>query len=87
MTKSARDELAKYGIAVEFIDPGTVELRSRQGVTCGYSARGYSPVIGFGADGSIMIRLAAKGIAQILINGEQFEYRDRDPSLLMAVPK
>ena len=85
MTKSARDELAKYGIAIEFIDPGTVELTSRQGVKCGYSARGYSPVIGFGVDGRIMIRLAAKGIAQILINGEPIEYRDRDPSLQMAV--
>jgi hypothetical protein len=85
MTKSARDELAKYGIAVAFIDGGTVELTSRQGVTCG--SRGYSPVIGFGADGRIMIRLAAKGIAQILINGEQFEYRDGDSSLLMAIPK
>ena len=87
MTKSARDELAKYGIAVEFIDHGTVELTSRQGVTCGYSARGDSPVIGFGADGRIMIRLAAKGIAQILINGQKFEYRDGDASLLMSVPK
>jgi hypothetical protein len=87
MTKSARDELAKYGIAAEFIDPGTVELTSRQGVKCGYSARGYSPVIGFGADGRIMIRLAAKGIAQILINGQKFEYRDGDASLLMSVPK
>jgi hypothetical protein len=87
MTKSARDELAKYGISVGFIDPGTVELTSRQGVTCGYSARGYSPVIGFGVDGRIMIRLAAKGIAQILINGGQFEYRDGDASLLMTIPK
>jgi hypothetical protein len=87
MTKSARDELAKYGIAAEFIDPGTVELTSRRGVKCGYSSRGYSPVIGFGADGRIQIRLAARGIAQIRINGEQFEYRDRDPSLQMAVPK
>jgi hypothetical protein len=34
-----------------------------------------------------MIRLAAKGIAQILINGEKFEYRDGDASLLMSVPK
>ena len=87
MTKSARDELAKYGIAIEFIDPGTVELTSRHGATCGYSARGYSPVIGFGADGRIMIRLAAKGIAQMLINGDQFEYRDRDASLQITVPK
>jgi len=87
MTKSARDELAKYGIAIEFIDPGTVELTSRQGVKCGYSARGYSPVIGFGVDGRIMIRVPAKGIAQILINGEPFEYRDRDPSLQMAIPR
>jgi hypothetical protein len=87
MTKSARDELTKYGISIGFINPGTVELTSRQGVTCGYSARGYSPVIGFGADGRIMIRMAAKGIAEIRINGEQFEYRDRDPSLQIAVPK
>jgi hypothetical protein len=87
MIKSARDELNKYGIAIEFIDPGTVELTSRQGVTCGYSSRGYSPVVGFGADGRIMIRMAAKGIAEIRINGEQFEYRDHDPSLQMAVPK
>jgi hypothetical protein len=87
MTKSARDELSKYGIAIEFIDPGTVELTSRQGVKCGYSARGYSPVIGFGADGRIMIRVPAKGIAQILINGEPFEYRDRDPSLQLAIPR
>jgi hypothetical protein len=62
-------------------------LTSRHGVMCGYSARGYSPVIGFGADGRIMIRLAAKGIAQMLINGDQFEYRDRDASLQMTVPK
>ena len=34
-----------------------------------------------------MIRLAAKGIAEMLINGEQFEYRDRDASLQMTVPK
>jgi hypothetical protein len=87
MTKSARDELAKYGIAIGFVDGSTIELTSRQGVACGYSARGYSPVIGFGADGRIMIRLAAKGIAQILINGQQFEYRDRDPSLQIAIPK
>ena len=87
MTKSARDELAKYGIAIGFVDGSTIELTSRQGAACGYSARGYSPVIGFGADGRIMIRLAAKGIAQILINGQQFEYRDRDPSLQIAIPK
>jgi hypothetical protein len=87
MTKTARDELAKYGIGIEFIDPGTVELTSRQGVKCGYSARGYCEVIGFGADGRIMIRLAAKGIAEIRINGQQFEYRDRDASLQMSVPK
>jgi hypothetical protein len=87
MTKKARDELAKYGIAIGFPEDGTVELTSRQGVTCGYSARGYSPAIGFGADGRIMIRLAGKGIAQLRIDGKDFEYRDRDLSLQMAVPK
>ena len=87
MTKSARDELAKYGISIGFPDDGTVELTSRHGVTCGYSARGYSPVIGFGADGRIMIRLAGKGIAQLRINGEQFEYRAGDASLQMPIPK
>jgi hypothetical protein len=44
MTKSARDELPKYGIAISFSD----EFR---------------------------------------IDGEQFDYKDRDPSLRMAVPK
>jgi hypothetical protein len=61
MTKTARDELAKYGIAIAFTDDGAVELTSRRGITCGYSSRGYSPVIGFGADGRIMIRLAGCG--------------------------
>jgi len=87
MSRSARDELANYGIAIAFTDNGAVELTSRRGVSCVYSARGFSPVIGFGADGRIMIRLAAKGIAEIRINDEQFEYRERDPSLRMAVPK
>jgi hypothetical protein len=87
MTKSARDELAKYGISIGFPDNGTVELTSQRGITCGYSARVYSAVIGFGADGRIMIRLAGKGVAQLRINGEQFEYRAGDASLRMAVPK
>jgi hypothetical protein len=87
MTKSARDELAKFGISIGFPDDGTVELISPRGITCGYSARGYSPVIGFGVDGRIMIRLAGKGIAQLRINGVQFEYRLGDASLRTAVPK
>jgi hypothetical protein len=87
MTKTARDELAKYGIAIGFPEDGTVELTSRRGIKCVYSSRTYSPVIGFGADGRIMIRLAGKGIAQLRIDGKDFEYRDRDPSLQMAVPK
>jgi hypothetical protein len=87
MTKSARDELAKYGIAIAFTNDGAVELTSRRGVTCVYSARGYSPVIGFGADDRIYVRLISDGIAQLRINGEEFEYRKNDPSLSMAVPK
>jgi hypothetical protein len=87
MTKSARDELAKFGISIEFTEPGLIELISRRGIKCIYSSRGYSPVIGFGADGRIYIRLVSDGIAQLRINGEQFEYRDRDPSLQMTVPK
>lgn len=87
MTKSAQDELAKFGISVSFLEDGSVELISRNGVTCAYSSRTYAPVIGFGADGRIMARLAEKGIAQFRIDGQQFEYRQRDTSLLMSVPK
>jgi hypothetical protein len=87
MTKLAQDKLAKFGISIAFTENGSVELISRAGVTCAYSSRTYAPVIGFGADGRIMIRLAAKGLAEILINDEKFEYRDRDPSLRMAVAK
>jgi hypothetical protein len=87
MTKSAQDQLARFGISVAFTEDGSVELISRTGVTCAYSSRTYAPVIGFGADGRIMIRLAAKGLAEIRINDEKFEYRDRDPSLQMAMPK
>jgi hypothetical protein len=87
IAKSARNELAKFGISIEFTEAGLIELISRRGVKCTYSSRGYSPVIGFGADGRIYIRLISDGIAQLRINGEEFEYRDRDPSLQMAVPK
>jgi hypothetical protein len=87
MTKSAQDQLAKFGISVAFTEDGSVELISRTGVTCAYSSRTYAPVIGFGVDGRIMIRLAAKGLAEIRINDGKFEYRARDPSLQMAVPK
>jgi hypothetical protein len=87
MTKSAQDKLATFGISVAFTEDGSVELISRTGVTCAYSSRTYAPVIGFGADGRIMTRLAAKGLAEIRINDEKFEYRDRDPSLQMAAPK
>ena len=85
--KSARIELAKCGISIEFTDAGLIQLISRRGIKCTYSSRGYSPVIGFGADRRIFIRLISDGIAQLRINGEEFEYRDRDPSLQMAVPK
>jgi hypothetical protein len=87
MTKSAQDELAKFGITIGFSDDGIIELISRHGSACAYSSRTYSPVIGFGADGRISVRLAEKGIAQFRIDGQQFEYRQRDPSLLMSVPK
>jgi hypothetical protein len=85
--KSARNELAKFGISIEFTDAGLIELISRRGVKCTYSSRGYSPVIGFGADGRIYVRLISDGIAQLRIDGKEFEYRDRDPSLQIAVPK
>jgi hypothetical protein len=87
IAKSARNELAKFGISIQFTEVGLIELVSRRGVKCTYSSRGYSPVIGFGADGRIYIRLISDGIARLRINGEEFEYRDRDPSLQMAVPK
>jgi hypothetical protein len=87
LTKSTRSELAKFGISIEFTEAGLIELISRRGVKCTYSSRGYSPVIGFGADGRIYIRLISNGIAQLRINGEEFEYRDRDPSQQMTVPK
>ena len=87
MTKSARDELAKFGISIEFTEAGLIELISRRGIKCTYSSRGYSPVIGFGADGRIYIRLISEGIAQLRINGEEFEYRENDPSLRISVPK
>jgi hypothetical protein len=87
LTKSTRSELAKFGISIEFTEAGLIELISRRGVKCTYSSRGYSPVIGFGADGRIYIRLISNGIAQLRINGEECEYRDRDPSQQMTVPK
>jgi hypothetical protein len=87
MTKSARDQLAKFGISIEFTDSGIIELTSRHGVKCGYSARGFSPVIGFGADGRIYARLIGRGIAEFKIDGDQFQYTDRDPSRRMAVAK
>jgi hypothetical protein len=87
LTKSARSELTKFGISIRFTDAGLIELISRRGGKCTYSSRGYSPVSGFGTDGRIYIRLNGDGIAQLRINGEEFEYRDRDPSLQMAVSK
>jgi hypothetical protein len=87
MSKSARDVLAKYGISIGFSDSGLVELTSKNGVRCTYSSRVYSPVIGFGADGRIFIRLVSRGSAQLRINGEQFDYRIGDASLRMTVPK
>jgi hypothetical protein len=87
MSKSASDELAKFGISISFEPGGAVELTSRRGVTCAYSACGFSPVIGFGADGRIYIRQIGDGIAELRINGDVFQYRENDPSLRMAVPK
>jgi hypothetical protein len=87
IAKSARNELAKFGISVEFTEAGLIELISRRGIKCTYSSRGYSPVIGFGADGRIFIRLISDGNAQLRINGQELEYSKHDQSLNMAVPK
>jgi hypothetical protein len=87
LTKPAASELAKYGIVITFTDDGLIELTSRRGVKCTYSSRGYSPVIGFGVDGRIMVRLIGNEIAQLRINGKQFDYCRNDPSLRIAVPK
>jgi hypothetical protein len=85
--KSVQNELAKFGISIEFTEAGLIELVSRRGVKCTYSSRGYSPVVGFGSNGRIYIRLISSGIAQLRINGEEFEYRKNDPSLNITVPK
>jgi hypothetical protein len=87
MTKSARDQLAKFGIAIAFTDNKIIELTSRNGINCAYSSRGFSPVIGMGVDGRIYARLIGDGIAEVQIDGEKFEFRARDPSLLITVPK
>ena len=87
MPKSAQDEMAKYGITFAFTDDGLIELTSQRGVKCTYSSRGFSPIIGFGVDGRIYIRLVDDGIAELRIDAGKFDFRDRDPSLLIAVPK
>jgi hypothetical protein len=87
LPKSARNELAKFGISIEFTNAGLIQLISRHGIKCTYSSRGYSPVIGFGADDRIYIRLISDGIAQLRINGEEFDFRENDPSLRMSVPQ
>jgi hypothetical protein len=87
MTKSIQNELAKFGISIGFTEIGLIELISRRGVKCTYSSRSYSPVIGLGADGLIYARLTRDGIAQLRVNGEEFEYRENVPSLAMAVAK
>jgi hypothetical protein len=84
---SARNRLAKFGISVEFTDNGIIELFSRQGIKCGYSAGSFCPVIGFGADGRIYVRLISRGIAEFLIDGDKFECVGSDASLRMAVAK
>ena len=85
MTKSARDKLGKFGISIGLSDSGCVELTSQSGFICTLSSRVYCPVIGFGADGRILVRLAGKGFAQFRIDGEQFEYRADDASRRMKV--
>jgi hypothetical protein len=87
LSKSARNELAKFGIVIAFTESGIIELTSRHGIKCGYSARGFSPVIGFGADGRSYVRLIGAGIAEFRIDGEEFRHRKNDPSLQIAVPK
>jgi hypothetical protein len=76
IAKSDRNELAKFGISIEFTEAGLIELISRRSIKCTYSSRGYSPAIGFGVDGRLYVRLIGDGIAQLRINGEEFEYRD-----------
>jgi hypothetical protein len=60
MTDQVTAELARYGITIGFEPGGAIELIGRNGVSCGYSARGFCPVISLGApEGAVYVRLRA----------------------------
>jgi hypothetical protein len=78
MTDQVTAELARYGITVGFEPGGAIELIGRNGISCGYSARGFCPVISLGApEGAVYVRLRSDGVAELRINSRIFEYRKK----------
>jgi hypothetical protein len=89
MTDAVTEQLARYGISIGFLPDGsTIELIGRNGVSCGYSARGFCPVISLGApEGAVYVRLRSDGVAELWINSRIYEFRKDDPARGMMIPK